>query len=54
MGKTTRVSAVAVLDLYDLLLQLGAVTQAQLHAAGLKRQGRVPARLSVPEARFLR
>lgn len=37
MGKTTRVSAVAVLDLYDLLLQLGAVTQAQLHAAGLNR-----------------
>jgi AraC-like DNA-binding protein len=37
MGRTTSVSAVAVLDLYDLLLELDVVTHAQLHAAGLSR-----------------
>ncbi|WP_165677371.1 AraC family transcriptional regulator [Metapseudomonas otitidis] len=35
----TRVSALAVLDLHDLLLQLGAVDAAQLQAAGLSREG---------------
>ncbi|MCU9947606.1 AraC family transcriptional regulator [Pseudomonas sp. PDM13] len=33
----TRVSALAVLDLHDLLLQLGAVEAAQLQAVGLSR-----------------
>lgn len=34
----TRVSALAVLDLHDLLLQLGAVEAAQLQVAGLSRE----------------
>lgn len=37
MRGTTYVSAVAVLDLHDLLLAMGVATPAQMHAAGLNR-----------------
>lgn len=38
MGKHTSVSAVAVLDLHDLLLALNVVSAQQLHAAGIYRE----------------
>ncbi|HCF7007316.1 TPA: AraC family transcriptional regulator ligand-binding domain-containing protein [Pseudomonas aeruginosa] len=54
MVRSTRVSAVAVLDLHDQLLQLGVVTAAQLRDAGvdgakLLEQG--PAALPIQEQR---
>lgn len=55
MRRSTTVSSVAVLDLYDQLLELGVASEAQLHAAGLDRAGLIdssPAALPVQEQRL--
>ena len=55
MRRSTTVSAVAVLDLYDQLLQLGVASVAQLQAAGLDREALIdhsPAALPLQEQRL--
>lgn len=46
MRRTTSVSAVAVLDLHDLLLAMGVATPAQMRAAGLNRDALIDQRSS--------
>ncbi len=48
MGKISSVSAMAVLDLYDQLLQLGVVSAAQLQVAGFVREALVDVSAAAP------
>lgn len=48
MRTVTRVSAIAVLDLHDVLLELGVVTLAQMSAAGVQRTALIDHNLDAP------